>query len=132
LVEQLRAGIELGGRGERIVRMQLQPDGLGQVALRVELGADGLNIRLIVEHAATRELILASGTQLSQQLDQHSLTVAHLEVNLAGGQTSGGDFFQQARQQPPPQSGGRPALADDDVLAGVGSEPSSHRVDYRV
>jgi len=116
------------------VHLQLQPEGLGAVDLRVASGDQGLAIHIAVDDPATRDLVQAAVGQLSQNLEGRGLSVAHLLVDLATGQggQDGGTRQNQFEQAA--------ARGQTDLAAALGERDDSpeatraddHRIDYRV
>jgi flagellar hook-length control protein FliK len=141
LVDQLAHGVHLAGeRPGQAVRLVLQPEGLGGVALRIGLTHAGLNVHIAVDNAATRDLVQASWPQLSQTLDQQGMSVDRVFVELAQSQLGqgylgqGGAGQQSAYQQAPPRPAA-PVLAREPAAEpsrGETIERSAHRVDYSV
>jgi flagellar hook-length control protein FliK len=136
LVDQLAATIENAHRGgERSVRLRLQPEGLGEVTIRIELTSQGVGVRLSADRPATQELIQSNWQELSQALDQRGLAVAHLLVDLSGsGLPNGGQPARDSWQSGSARQGGAPTIErlEDEPLAGLSSAGGSRRLDYRV
>jgi len=136
LVPQLADGIRLAfERQGSAVRVQLSPEGLGSVDLRVTSGQAGLAIRIAVEDPATRDLIQAAVGQLTQTLESRGISVAHLLVDLAVGQGRQDGSTRQPSQQPSAagqfRSGDLQVGAENDVPAAEGPV-AAYRIDYRV
>ncbi len=133
-IEQLAWATELAAqRPERAVRLVLQPEGMGTVAVRVAVRESGVGVQIGVDNPATRELVQASWPQLQQALDQRGLTVQALLVDLAGGQASGHAFRQELGHQTAPRIGQvQPADLTEDTAGVANLETSANRVDYRI
>ncbi|HZR99607.1 MAG TPA: flagellar hook-length control protein FliK [Chloroflexota bacterium] len=135
LVDQLAHGLHLAGeRPGQAVRLVLQPEGLGGVALRIGLTHAGVNVHIAVDNPATRELVQASWPQLSQALDQQGMAVDRVFVELAQSQLGQSGAGQQpAYQQASPRSAPAPAPRPPAPSPQADTvEVSAHRVDYRV
>ena len=80
--------VRLVKSGENEMRLQLQPENLGRIELRIAHDADGVRVTMVAQVASTAGL-------LDQHLDdlRHSLTQAGLSLS---GLTVGGGHAQQA------------------------------------
>lgn len=134
LVPQLMDGLHLAlDQQGSAVRLQLHPDGLGSVHLRVASSESGLSIHIAVDDPATRDMIQAAVGQLSQNLEGRGLAVAHLLVDLATSQGGRG----QAHESFEGSSPSSPARLTDSDVAGNESpatdgRAAAYRIDYRV
>jgi hypothetical protein len=133
LIPQLSAGLDLAvERQGTAVHLQLQPEGLGSVDLRVTLGEAGLAIQISVDEASTRDLVQSAVGQLSQGLEGRGLSVAHLIVDLStnlGGQDSHlrEPFGQSGTTRHTPV-----ALSMEEDPMGADATTAASRIDYRV
>jgi chemotaxis protein MotD len=64
--------------------LQLEPDSLGQVTIRLNLSDAGLDLEIQASHGATVDLIEKGKQSLADQLRQSGYSVAGLEIRLAG------------------------------------------------
>jgi flagellar hook-length control protein FliK len=88
--------------------MVLQPEGLGNVSVKVTVERAGLSVHLAVDNAGTRDVVQASWPQLQQAFEQRGLTVQALMLDLSGGR-GGSEAFQSFQQFAGQQSGGQQA-----------------------
>jgi flagellar hook-length control protein FliK len=131
LADSLRLASDQAGRS---VRLLLQPEGLGEVNVRVALGEGGVSVHLAVSNAAAHDLIQSTWPQLSQALQQQGLAVDQLALALGQGPVGGGPGHQPGSQQPaaaPAHTAPhrRPA---ERPTADEGAARSASQVDYRV
>jgi flagellar hook-length control protein FliK len=91
-------------RGSQRMVVRLTPEHLGPVELRVDVGREGVNIRLTGMHEATREALRASLGDLRRELEDGGLADVGLDVaSDAGTFTDTG-----ARDEPPSRTPLRP------------------------
>ena len=133
LVEGLHLAFERGGSG---VHLQLHPEGLGSVDLRVVSGEAGLAIRIAIENPATCDMIQAAVGQLAQSIEGRGLAVAHLLVDLAANQGGQGEMTRQTFEHSTSAGflGGTTFNLgpETEAAAADASAAAVYRIDYRV
>jgi flagellar hook-length control protein FliK len=77
------------------VRLQLQPESLGRIELRVTHGEHGLRVTLTAENAATGQLLERRLDDLRQTLVASGVEVSGLSVSVGHGQADARSFFWQ-------------------------------------
>ena len=135
LVDTVTAAFDSPGRA---VHIQLQPETLGGLTVRVTAEDNMVRLHISAEHAATRDLIEATGPQLTQTLEAKGISVDRMVVDVAmsgalmsfsgsydqSSRSSGGAFARgTARGRVPGPSAVRTPTR---TLASV------HQIDYRV
>ncbi len=137
LVAQVAHGLEsLTRSGQPSLRIQLYPENLGKIDLRVTSGVNGMKVTLLAETPATAAL-------LSEHLPELRLSLADAGVALSGVSVGLGDAHgQNAHPGQQNQAGGAnhpvlsPSGGQEDVP--IEEDVSTHRlktssiVDYRV
>ncbi|MCW3039069.1 MAG: flagellar hook-length control protein FliK, partial [Solirubrobacterales bacterium] len=77
-------------------RLNLHPDDLGSVDVRLRSTALGLVATISVDRAQTLQAVTRAGAELQQQLADRGLTVLRLDVSLADGGATARDTAGQA------------------------------------
>lgn len=135
-VNQIRLGVErLSKSGETSLHIQLHPEELGRIGLRLTTGADGLHVSLTTDLATTGQLLESNLPKLIDALNNAGINVAGLDIGNLGQQDQQAAEF--ARQQP---KAGRPIAGAPVQVAEDGSEAvlltsvfgSGTRVDYLI
>ncbi len=73
--------------GKKIVNMKLEPESLGSVSLQVVSDGGKISAQFNVGSSDARMLLESSMPQLRQMLETNGVTLAHLSVNLSGGES---------------------------------------------
>ncbi|MEA2638675.1 MAG: hypothetical protein QOF51_69 [Chloroflexota bacterium] len=136
LVEQLRDAAQAAARTPgATVRLQLRPEGLGAVNLRVSMGEHGVGIHVSVDNTTTHDLVQATWPQLAAALNLQGVPIENLFLELGGGAFGQNAPGRQDWQQPRP---GQQRAADSSRPVANEPTPSispadrQSRVDYRV
>lgn len=146
--------------GNRGLRIQLHPEGLGGVEVTMRYGAGGaLQLHINVEHAATGSLVQAGWTQLRDALANQGISPERLVMSVTAPTSSSqldfsgngtgrqpdpglASFAQnqsgQQRQEQPEQTGprgwnsaGAPSGPADDSPRVASTTAATSRIDYR-
>lgn len=113
-----------GDAGE--IRLVLKPESLGSVRIRMSLGDNGIEGRILVESQAVKEIFEGRLEELAQALRQEGFQNANLSVSVSGGDVDGRRREAMASGPGPKQAG-----AEFD-RAVPGTETLSLAGDYRV
>lgn len=98
VIEQLVKGITLRNSGTTSeVRMRLQPEQLGDVALKLTVTGNTITANVIAQNAHVRDLLLSNQQQLARSLADAGLSLGNFSVDVSGG--NAGFSHQQAQQQ---------------------------------
>ena len=136
VVEQIVRGVELNVKGENgEIRLQLKPDSLGEVEVRIATNNGIVSAEFIAESQRVKSLIEAGLPQLKQQLMDQGLNIQGLSVQVGGGNTYGRDPYPRGAETDVPgtwrQSGSRLVQG-----AAGGTQARQYRwgstIDYRV
>jgi flagellar hook-length control protein FliK len=121
----------------RSVHIQLQPETLGGLTVRVSADDRSVRLHITAEQSATRDLIDASVPQLTQTLESKNISIDRLIVDIAASGASVTSSGQQ--DQPSRSSSGMPArsarprpVSASPLRVGEGPPASIHQIDYRV
>lgn len=100
-VERLASpdGLAATRRGNAL-HLDLEPNGLGRIEVRLSFGRDGVRASLLTEHEHTRTLLASQQPQLAAALERNDLRLESLLVDV--GAQSGGDGRQAARDASDP------------------------------
>ncbi|MBY0277986.1 flagellar hook-length control protein FliK, partial [Candidatus Binatia bacterium] len=95
-VERLASpdGLAATRRGNAL-HLDLEPNGLGRIEVRLSFGRDGVRASLLTEHEHTRTLLASQQPQLAAALERNDLRLESLLVDV--GAQSGGDGRQASR-----------------------------------
>ncbi len=97
IIQQSQILIKKGG-GE--MKVQLQPEGLGQVQLKISVQDGQVQVEMLTDSNDAKKAIEHSLQDLKVGLSSHQLEVASIRVDV----TRDSSFnFDQQQQQPPPQ-----------------------------
>ena len=118
--------------GEQEFRIQLKPDFLGVMEVRVSVDSGTVSVRMSVESAATRQLIDNNIGQLKQAFGTDNVRVEHVpsftnsDATASSGQGNQPGFWQgpnpQAAWNPLPEA--IPYNGDGEAEAAVAAQPS--------
>jgi hypothetical protein len=120
------------------IRLQLHPQGLGSISLRVVLSGDSLSVRISVDNPLTHDLVQATWPQLAQSLDLRGLALDGVFLELAGGGGQGSGVRGRGSGAGGGRGsgvGGRETRAGpwpSETATPSGPEWAIHRVDYRL
>jgi flagellar hook-length control protein FliK len=135
MVTQIQQGVEtLTKSGQTSLRLQLNPEALGRVDLRLTTSADGVHVSLTADLSATGNLLERHAQELRQALSDSGLTVAGLSIGFNLGQGKSSTAFEWH----PPTSGHTATaglgLALDPELDAIAPLRTldAGRVDYRI
>jgi len=97
VIEQLVKGIAMRNSGTTSeLRMRLQPEHLGYVALKLTVTGNTITANVIAQNAHVRELLLSNQQQLARSLADAGLSLGNFSVDVSGGNAG---FTQQHAQQ---------------------------------
>lgn len=137
-VERALALLSDSTAARQSVRVQLQPESLGRIELRVTHGEHGLRVALTAENAATGQLLERRLDDLRQTLVASGVEVSGLSVSVGHGQADPRSFFWQ---RPAFSFSAAPARAFGDDYGSAAilltAQNGAHRaaltgVDYRI
>ncbi len=104
-------------RGVARARLQLHPQELGGIEVRLRTSDAGLVATITAQNADAVHAVTQAGAELRRSLEERGITIASLEISIAAdGQARGG---WQRRSDTP----GFARRADRDALAAVDTEP---------
>ena len=93
---QLKASID---SGKDVIKIQLQPENLGKVDVRIVRGNDGMQLYFTSDTPSTTRMLQASLNQLHQSLMEAGVKVGNMSVSYQGnqGQQQNNGQFQQRK-----------------------------------
>ena len=104
VAESLRLSAVRGG-GE--IRLQLEPEGLGHIDVRLHLQSDGVRAVIVAEHESTRALLASQQHVLQEAFDRSDLRLSGFSVDVG----SGGGAANSGRGGEAGQGGSAPPAA---------------------
>ena len=122
----------LSGTGSQSIRIQLHPEDLGQIDLKITTGSLGTHVTLIADQSTTGKLLETHIDQLKQTLADAGIQMANVHVGQQSDQRSFRDpqYGQNAARQ---NSGYSPSSNTPSEEAPLGqSQSRSSLVDYRI
>lgn len=84
--------------GRETIRLQLQPENLGKVDVRISRGSDGLQLTFTTETPSTSRLLQSTLNQLQQSLTEAGVKVGNMSVAYQGQQNSQQQTWQFNRK----------------------------------
>jgi flagellar hook-length control protein FliK len=118
--------------GSQTIRIQLHPEDLGQIELRITSSSQGTHVSLIADQAGTGKLLETHVAQLKQTLSDAGVQMADVHVGQQAQQQS---FRDPQSSQNPQQKNfkydGRTVIGSDEIASNR-SHPNSSLVDYRI
>jgi flagellar hook-length control protein FliK len=81
--------------GQNVVRIQLHPENLGKIDIRLSSDASGLGINIMAENASTKRLLESQVEILRQSLDNAGLHLSHMNFGMKGQEGQGERQFYQ-------------------------------------
>jgi hypothetical protein len=131
IAERIQIQVRDGG-GE--IRIQLKPDGLGQLSIKAETTANGVIARIITDSDGVKSYLENNLHQLQQALQDQGLKVDRIYVTVQNGsdhqpwsshttQFSHGGTRQQGREPQNPQYGAR--IDESDVSEEIAVDPET-------
>jgi hypothetical protein len=134
IVEQLTRGIDtLTKSGEQSIRLQLYPENLGKIDLRLASGTDGVRIVMHADSSVTNQLLERHMPELRQVLVQSGVNLSGLSIGYGNpqGQTTGFDGRRPNPWQLHKKMNGFLDL-DDPGTEGQQKMESMSYIDYRI
>jgi flagellar hook-length control protein FliK len=134
-VAQIQQGIEtLAKSGQTSVHLQLYPEALGRVDMRLSSGADGVHVSLTANLAATSSLLERHAEDLRRALTDSGLTVAGLSIgfSLGQGKSSNTSEWQSSTSGWAPASSLASTAVPTLDEAALSASVDAGRVDYRI
>jgi flagellar hook-length control protein FliK len=123
----------LRGGGE--IRLQLEPEGLGHIDVRLDLHADGVRAVIVAEHESTRALLQSQQQTLHDAFGRSDLRLSGFSVDVGSG---GAAAFQRGTDggeggQAPAAPASAPATTTSIDAADAATSPAGNgRVNVRV
>jgi flagellar hook-length control protein FliK len=98
VIEQLVKGISMRTSGDSSeLRLRLQPEHLGDVALKLTVTGTTIDANVIAQNADVRDVLLSHQQHLARSLAEAGLSLGKFSVDVSGG--NAGFTQQQSKQQ---------------------------------
>jgi flagellar hook-length control protein FliK len=87
IIEQMVKGMTMRtvAEGTSEIRLQLQPENLGQVTMRLSVSGNQVTANVIAQSADVRSALVANHQDLARSLNEAGLTLAGFSVDVSGG-----------------------------------------------
>ncbi|MGB6985083.1 MAG: flagellar hook-length control protein FliK [Candidatus Aquilonibacter sp.] len=87
IIEQMVSGMTMRtlAQGTSEIRLQLQPENLGQVTMRLTVSGNQVSANFIAQSADVRSALVANHQDLARSLSEAGLTLSGFSVNVSGG-----------------------------------------------
>jgi flagellar hook-length control protein FliK len=102
-----RAVLDMTRSGQSMLRLQLEPENLGRIALQVLNGPDGLRVRLSAELPATAALLESRLADLQQSLQVTGVNLAGLSISYGAPQDQAANWSRWQPRKLSSRSGAR-------------------------
>ncbi len=101
LADQVASNVKLyqGLDGEHRMTLELNPHGLGMVAIDLTVDGSTVHLRMTTEHASTGELLRSALDGLRSSLSDGGFTSSSFDVNQQARHQAGSDTNRQTGQQ---------------------------------
>lgn len=87
ILEQMLSGMTMRtlAQGTSEIRLQLQPENLGQVTMRLTVSGNQVSASVIAQSADVRNTLVAGHQDLARSLSEAGLTLSGFSVDVSGG-----------------------------------------------
>jgi len=124
-------------RGQQEIRVQLKPEFLGRVIIKVSKADGVLTAKVLAEQLAVREMLESNFQELRQRFQQAGLEVDEIRVMPQAGEGSFYEeehrhYFQQEKRQAYGFLPQAPAAGEQEAVTAGGGRGSRGQVDYFV
>jgi flagellar hook-length control protein FliK len=87
VLEQMVKGMTMRtlAQGTSEIRLQLQPENLGQVTMRLTVSGNQVSANIVAQSADVRSALVANQQDLARSLSQAGLTLSGFSVDVSGG-----------------------------------------------
>jgi Flagellar hook-length control protein FliK len=87
IIEQMVKGMTMRtvAEGTSEIRLQLQPENLGQVTMRLSVSGNQVTANVVAQSADVRSALVANHQELARSLNEAGLTLAGFSVDVSGG-----------------------------------------------
>jgi len=124
--------VELAREHGKSMKIQIQPENMGKIDLRLVSNSDGMRIVMTTEVPATGKLLETHLDQLQRQLADAGVSISGMSVNSQNAQGQSANASQNRSNT----GSGRPAAPilhqEPEVVASVAPHVSASGLDYRI
>jgi flagellar hook-length control protein FliK len=72
-------------RGDRIVRLQINPPELGRMKIKIDIKDNALKLGMIAEHSSVQELLLSNVHELKEALASQGIKLENIDIQINAG-----------------------------------------------
>jgi flagellar hook-length control protein FliK len=133
MINQISKGIDLLSRADgQSLRIQLQPENMGKIEIRLSSGSDGVTVTLNTDTQLTGNMLERSLSELKTSLADAGVNLASLSVNSGNKQST----YQESKQWYPGKENrtnyGQQNNNVNEELPSVNSLYKDSAIDYRI
>jgi flagellar hook-length control protein FliK len=125
-IDALEATIEIAARqGSARARIELQPEELGHITIRLLQTSEGLRASVCADTPAGAQALSQGRSELHQTLTSLGVSILHLDIGSSGQFSAGGgrDFSEQRTESAATMPTAFSANAEEDPTATLVTQP---------
>jgi len=121
MIDTIGATIEVATRqGIARARIDLQPEDLGHISIRLSQTSEGLRARVSADTPAGAQALAQGRSELRQSLDSMGLSLLRLDIgSFSHSQAQGREERSAGQTGSPPDSPAKTTSEEDEVLDGL-------------
>jgi flagellar hook-length control protein FliK len=133
IANQIAQQVEMAAnQGRGTLRIQLHPEDLGRIDLRLTHSAQGLIVTMIADRASTGQALSNQADLLRQALSEAGIQLSNLNISQQGSQQNNQTGWQPPQTNPQPfRSQASKEVSTQQNLT-EGKQVSSSGIDYRI
>jgi flagellar hook-length control protein FliK len=133
MASQIAQQVEMAAsQGRSTLRIQLYPEDLGRIDLRLTHSAQGLMVTMVADRASTGQALSDQADLLRQALSEAGIQLSNLNINQQGSQQNNQNGWQPPQTNPQlfrPQTQKEASIQQNLT---EGTQVSSSGIDYRI
>lgn len=124
--------VELARENGKSMKIQIQPENMGKIDLRLVSNADGMRIVMTTEVPATGKLLETHLDQLQRQLADAGVSISGMSVNSQNAQGQSANASPNRSNSGSGRSASPVLHQETEVVANVAPRVSASGLDYRI
>ena len=90
---------QVHAKGQSSAKVTISPEGMGDISISLELKDHVLSTKIIVDSVKVQELLTGGVPKLSDNLNQHSIQIGEVSIQLASSEQRGSLFDQKQHKK---------------------------------
>lgn len=90
---------QVQAKGQSSAKVTISPEGMGDISISLELKDHVLSTKIIVDSLKVQELLTGGVPKLSDNLNQHSIQIGEVSIQLASSEQQGSLFDQKQHKK---------------------------------